>query len=149
MAVYEIANPSDAYTIEHEDESVACAATLLLGEGHYGLTREDGDRTLPIFIFGGAAAWLESRGMMPFGDWINAHLVAIADALDSVTIGGFEERRKLAAKLATFAPEEREGIRQAHHDRKRSSLNNIGAWARNYAEVLRGKAAAQPIGEAS
>lgn len=142
MAIYEIVNPSDAYTIDHADENVACAAALLLGEGHYALTREDGERTLPLFIFGGADAWLEARGMMPFGAWIDAHLVAIADALDSVTIGDFEERRKLAAKLATFEPAERDGIRAAHHDRKRSSMNNIGARARRDAKVLRERAGA-------
>lgn len=38
--IYEVINPSDAITFKAEDEKLAVATVILLGEGQYGLHRE-------------------------------------------------------------------------------------------------------------
>jgi hypothetical protein len=44
MNTYEISNPSDPITIQADDDMVAAAAGLLLGEGRYGIKRARLDR---------------------------------------------------------------------------------------------------------
>ncbi len=131
VLTWEIINPSDHYTIEAEDFEAAAIATLLLGEGSYGLRPEhdDGDE-LPVFLFGGFEEWWAERypGGEEFGDRIEARRVDIADVLDSVTIGSRKEWEQAKAH----------GVpREEYHDVRRSSLNDIGARAWRMAERLR------------
>lgn len=51
MHQFKIINMSDACTIEAPKESIAIAATLLLGEGAYGLEDQDGKQSYPFSCF--------------------------------------------------------------------------------------------------
>lgn len=137
--IYEISNPSDAYTLVCDDFKVAAAAVLLLGEGHYGLKPLDHNAPgVPIFIFGGADAWLKENGLDPLGDFIDAHRLAIAACLESEMIGDASDRATFTKMLdAISSSEDRERARLAYHDERRSSLNNIGKRARAIAKRLR------------
>ena len=109
---YEITNPSDPYTIEAPTLCIAGAATLLLGEGRYGLEAEGEGKGMPIFLFGGSDEWwAEQCPGQTLQCFFDANLPAIADALGSVTLGREE----------------------------RSSMNDIGGRAAALAAALREK----------
>ena len=144
MRLCEISNPSDPYTIEVDDDPrPACAAVLLLGEGHYGLHEEGGEDVMPIFLFGGAVEWLAKHGVPDLATYIAEHLSEIADALDTVMIGKRSERARMERVLAeiTSAEEDREKARAAWLDEKQTSLNDIGGRAVAMAKRMRDKAA--------
>ena len=114
---FEIINPSDPYTMEADDLRVAAVAVCLLGNGKYGLDAlgEDRDKgnNVPVFIFGGHDEWFEPRFGATYEDTAKQVLEqrtdALARAFDSVTL--------LRAE--------------------RSSMNNIGAKAKELARVVR------------
>lgn len=110
--LYEISNPSDAITIEHDDELVAAVAVLCIGEGRYGLVRPDGTQAMPIFLLGGAEAWLATKGI-ELELYFTTRVDDIATALESV-----------------------------RYVRSQTSLNGIVAYAHGLAARLRAKAVA-------
>jgi hypothetical protein len=127
MKLYEISNPSDPYTIRAEFK-IAAAAVLLLGQGKMGIHTDSGeDEEMPLFIFGGHEEWLKKQGMDPLDEFIKAHLLEIADALDTVLIGSYRNRATFEKVIENIKdPEERQKARATYHDEKRSSLNDIG-----------------------
>lgn len=136
MKTYEISNPGDAYTIQTTDPKAAQMATLLLGNGAYGLTDEDDNQVMPIFLLGGGAEFVK-REFGGVGAWIKDNLQALIDALESVQIGGFAARKELDAALACMAEDKRAHYLAQRHDRLRTSLNDIGGAARDMAAQLR------------
>lgn len=136
--IYDISNPSDPYTLKADDFATATAAVLLLGRGHYGLTSEDGTLEVPLFLLGGSEAWLEEQGFTIPG-LIDGHELEIAQVLDSVLIGTFGARREVESALAKMSPEDGEKWLAERHERKRSSMNDIGAQAKAIAKTLRKK----------
>jgi hypothetical protein len=137
MPVYEIINPSDAYTIRGELRHAAIA-TLFLGDGKYGLTDADGNQAMPLFVLGGLEAWLVEKGIAPDtftpGDW-----AAVADAADSVLIGGFRDRADAEAATSRMTPGDAAAYLAERQDRRRSSMNDIGASAKSLAAKIRAK----------
>ena len=139
MALFEISNPSDPYTIKSDDWRVTCAATLLLGGGAYGLTEYRGKRGMPVFLLGGCDAWFKSEFNCDAEEFIKTtSLESIIAALDSVLIGSPSSRLEFDLALdAIDNPEKKRAVLAARHDRKRSSMNNIGASAERLANKLR------------
>lgn len=136
--VYEIINPSDMYTIKGDLKTVALATTIL-GRGKYGLHTQDGKEAMPIFMFGGAEEWfVEQFGqtLQEASDTTNdSHL---ANAFDTVLIGNFSDRAAYELGLELIEGEEkRERWRFEWHDKRRTSMNDIGSRAYNYAKLLR------------
>ena len=127
--IFEIINPSDPYTLECDDLEIASVTVCFLGQGQYGMHQIDGDKEfrMPIFLFGGENEWFKEN----FGD--NADVIIgrcfkdkklqLADALDSVRIGGINSR----------------GKSKDEHNENRSSVNDIGGVAWEYAKFLRAK----------
>ncbi len=115
---FDIANPSDPYTMEADDLQVAAVACCLLGNGKYGLTGlgEDAGQDVPVFLIGGHDEWFVSKFGMDYEATathaLNHRNDALARAFESVTLGREE----------------------------RSSMNDIGGKARGIAEALRLKA---------
>lgn len=134
--LFEVINPSDAYTFEADSYGVAAAAGLFLGEGRYGLQEVGGEWSMPVFIFGGAIEWFDSQ----FGDFsafTEANKPKIAAALDSLVIGSATERMAYDTALAEISDaDRREAFKAKWHDRNRSSMNNIGARAKKLAAAI-------------
>jgi hypothetical protein len=139
---WEIINPSDKYTLQAADFATAAAACLLLGEGRYGLDPEsDGQPRCPLFLFGGHDDFIAEHFGGDLSAWIDAHVEAVAECLDSVLLGGFGRRRDYDAAVAAIDdPVKLAVFREAWLD-KRSSLNNIGGYAAQIAAGLRERAA--------
>ena len=139
MALFEIINMSDPYSLKTDDWKSACIATMLLGGGAYGLEEYKGERVMPIFLFGGADAWVQEH----FGCSVDKFVEdmdrpAVIAALDSVLIGSPGERAEFEDILeAIDDPEKKKAIIEKRHDRKRSSMNDIGGRAEALAERLR------------
>lgn len=141
MTVYAIVNPSDPYTIDADSLMVACVATMLLGDGRYGLKTQGEETVLPLFMFGDiqqrANSWMAEQFSCGLEEALFEHCNEIADALDSVTFGTFQDRKKLAEKLDdVFDQKLEDQIRSDWHSR-RSSLNDIGGDAALLATSIR------------
>ena len=108
--------------------------------------------SLPIFILGGAREWVKEKTGSDLDDWLRvpANARAVADALDTVLIGNKRDREELEEALALM-PEglERTAYIAGWKDRRRSSLNNIGAAAANLVLGLRALADEQEAGAAA
>lgn len=134
--ICEIVNPSDPYTIEHDDPIVIAAAVCLLGEGHYAARDKEGTQVCPLFVFGGFEKWWASKGVGEFGAWIEANRPPLTKAFASVTIGSIRDAEEVKSALAGMS--ETDGLEwlAKRHDARRSSLNDIGGRARQFAERL-------------
>jgi len=134
--LYEITNPSDAYTLEADDFLTAAAAVLVLGSGRYGLNPEDSkEKGVPVLIFGGDK-WIDAvfGSMDGFGKFLGKNLQAIGECLDSVLIGDFNDRKAYQDAIEKMNdPKKRQAFAENWHDEKRSSANNIGAKAKQIA----------------
>ncbi len=143
MFEYELINPSDAYTFYAPSLLIAACAVFIVGEGKYGAHRVDDEEDhVPLFLFGGHETWLKDHGVEDLGAYIEAHRPEIAACLESFLIGDHADRVRMERVLdAIRDPADREAAREAWHDERRSSMNNIGLVAKRYAKILREKAA--------
>ncbi len=144
--LYNIVNPSDGYTIDCPDLEIATIACCLLGRGQYAFEPlEDSGVSVPLFLFGGVEAFCAEHFKQPFEtvrEWVMAHRTEdLAAALDSVIIGRYAEDRQIFYESAPTERDLFEIYRFAYHDRRRSSLNDIGGRAYAMAAKLRAGAA--------
>ena len=141
--LYEIVNPSDPYTFEAADAAIAFGVSVVLGCGRYSMEPlEAGGTRVPMFLTDSSSkAWC----LQTLGKTLNAvmaeitgrRLLEFAAALDSVCIGGPEERAELAAFLASVQPNATEFRRGAWHDERRTSVTDIGRAAWGTARSMR------------
>lgn len=133
--IFELINPSDAYTFEAKNHLAAALATVFVGNGNYGADQVDGagDFKVPPFLFGGADEWFCEKFGATFQDVLNrletSDMLDLADALDSFLIGDYHCREHY--QLALESAVDKQAFRDDWHNRHRSSMNNIGlqAWA--------------------
>lgn len=111
---YEITNPSDPYTIESDDPTLAIICCLLLGEGRYGLKDGQGNTTMPIML-------LASESQVK--EWMKTHVNVDLNSTDYME----NNSARMADCLATVKL----------NSEKRLSLNDIGARAKELEKSLR------------
>jgi len=139
VTIYEIINPSDAMTIEADDDRVAAAVGILLGEGKIGVTSEDGRDVLPLLLFGGEKyvnEFLERLYPEKLSEFIDSNLEPIAKCLESIVYGCVSDRKAIVAAVGIDASPE---AMARFNDAKRSSLNDFSAYAHSLAKRLREK----------
>ena len=152
--LYEIINPSDPYIIEADSLEIAFMACIILGSGQYAFEPlADGGTKIPLFF----------SGMVPsIDEWCKEHLggrttkeviehvrskkrIELADCLDSCLIGKAQDRETYYLGLNLIDDSaKRERWWSEWHDKRRSSLNDIGGRAHKIAENFR-KDASDPI----
>lgn len=137
--ICEIINPSDPYTLKTEDFVCAAVAIAILGRGNYGLKCfNDGQVTPSTPILFGWDEWFKEQGIDDLTKYIFEHEQAMADILDTVIIGNAKDREEVEATLLLLPEDEREHwLSQRHHNRRCSSLNDIGKAAKAWAMKLR------------
>jgi hypothetical protein len=144
MSLYswEIINPSDRCTLQARDFPTAAASCQLLGEGRYGLDPERDDQPrCPLLIFGGHEDFIAEHFGGDLSQWIDGHLDAIVECLDSVLLGDFSRRADYDAAVAAIDdPIKLAAFRRSWAD-KRSSLNDICGRAAQIADGLRSRSA--------
>lgn len=136
---YEFINPSDPYTFIAEDFETATLTVLVLGPT-YGAKPKDGGEDVPLFFLGGTD-YLESWYKEHFGRTPNEGAVAkreaIADALLSFMLGGFEDRRRYEAALEAIDDPAKKARFIDQWQDGHSSLNNIGTKAHRLGQKLK------------
>lgn len=151
MMLYELINMSDKYTFHADSLECAAVLTILLGNGQYGATPlgVTASEGVPIFILGGADEWFTDtfgRNLSATMDlFVNGdHKAELVAALRDVVIGDREQY----AQTRHFIAETALGAWQSErHDRLRSSMNNIGERASQWAAKIEG-VASKALGEA-
>jgi len=148
---YEINNPSDPYTFVADSHEVAALVILLLGPA-YGATPENGDDNLrvPIFLFGGTYVWYRETFGREAHEGMEALEAEVADTLDSVMLGHFEDRRRYNLALASiddpakrqaFIDEWQGGATSMHSsiisNGRDYAINGIGGHCRAIAHAIR------------
>jgi len=126
--IYEIANLSDAYTMRCEDFLVAAVAVAILGNGAYGI------EGTPVLF--GWDDWFKKKEIN-LGEFIPKHRLQIAEALESVLIGDKAARTEVEMTLKRISEAEHEAWLAERHDKRRSSMNDIGAEAKRLASQMR------------
>lgn len=141
--LYEIVNPSDAYTIDCPDLEVAAVACCLLGGGQYAFEPIDGNTLppVPIFLFGGSKEFFHEQFGADFESVMASvqasRALELALALDSTLIGSLSDRKAFLGIAPRPDDVRYETARHKWHDAKRSSMNDIGARAYKMAARLR------------
>lgn len=140
--LFKLINPSDPYTLEAEELDVACTVVLMLGRGMYSLEEVGGDNRVPMLAFADSKAWFKDH----FGATLEVvlercmgeKLPTVIACLEGVVAGDAKDREFYNAHLALLPTEaERTQFRASWLDKRRSSLNNIGATAWKLAAQLR------------
>lgn len=132
--LFEFINPSDKYTFIASSIEIAGVVALNLGRAYGARCLDPGnDESTPVLF--GWSDWLEERGLDK--DWSESHLPEIADAMASFLIGSAEDRIEVEAALAEIPAEKHEAWLAARHDRRRSSMNDIGSQAHHIAKRIR------------
>lgn len=126
--IYDIKNPSDAYTMKCDDFRIAAFSVMLLGQGQYGIEGS------PVMF--GWPEFLKEHDMDDTDKFIKDNKSAIADCLNSVIIGSVNDREELEKALVLIPVEEHEKFLSERNERLRSSMNNIGSRAKKLAIVL-------------
>lgn len=144
--IYEIANPSDACTIEAEDSVLAAVAVLILGNGAYGLYDEDDRTVLPIFAFSGPERlieWLGSNGIQDgkSDEFFAKNGEEMAKILESIVYGKIADRKSITALAESMTTADRLRAIAKYNDSKRSSLSDISSACLALAKTFREKAA--------
>lgn len=139
--LFDIINPSDPYTMKADSLLTAAVAICLLGEGKLAIKQLDGDANVPIFLFGGHDEWFTKNLGGTFQAVLNnvTDSPELADCLDSVLLGGQEERQQFEQELQLLEPEQRDEYRNLWHDERKSSDNDIGRRAWRMAQHLRNR----------
>lgn len=134
--IYEIINPSDPITIEHDDDKIAASAILYLGRGKLGLTDEEGNDVLPVFLLSDekyVEEWMQERGIDK--EFFKANRAAIADCLDTAVVGSIMDRKGIIAAISK--EEDYRGAIERWNDVQRTSLNDIAGVAFEVADAIR------------
>jgi hypothetical protein len=148
--LYEIINFSDSYTFEADDHEIAALAMILVSEGRYGCREVDdrgqeGKFTLPPLIFSGARA-IDTYFKAQFGRTLDesiellkaSRLEELAKCYESVVLGSAKDRLLFKSALDKIDdPAKKQAFLKEWDDKKRSSLNNIGAACQQMALTTR------------
>lgn len=148
--LYKIINMSDPYTIEANSLDVAVIACVLLGAGQYAFEPlEDGGTKIPMFAFGGVDEWCKEqfgKSLQELNDAVMQDKIAeLGDCFDSCLIGNRSERELFFDAIKPLTdPKERHDYWYKYHDKRRSSMNDIGGRAKAFAKRMRDKSAPVP-----
>ena len=137
--LYNLANPSDPYTLFAPSVSVAGGAVLLIS-GQYGAIALDengrkDDEAESSPVLSGWQEWVKKHNMGP--DWLYDNRTDVADALESVVIGSPAERIEFEARMKDKTREEYDAAKLQKLEDEQTSLNQIGQLAYSLARSLR------------
>lgn len=140
MMLYEIVNPSDAYTMASEFPQAAEIASLFLGQGAYPLNARDGTKLGGFYAFGGDPEKdIKEKYGTTIGEYLESNWSDVVAALRSVEIGSFSDRDTVDDARSKMNPEDFTAWNDKRTDKQRSSMNNIGKRSRQLADAFEDK----------
>jgi len=143
MSLFHLINMSDRYYFEAPDVKIA-ALVVLLSAGTSCGAEEVVNKTNSTPILSGWEPWLKEQGIVKndfktdFDAYIQSRKQELIDSLESVLIGNLDFRQVYKDATKSMSREELIAYRDTWHDKKRSSLNDIGGRAYATASKLRG-----------
>jgi len=138
--LFEVINPSDPYTCIADDIKIAQAAILVLGDGIYGLKCIDDGEDYSVCLLFADEKTAEAILKDIFGNfekYLKDNKVEIADCLESFWCGSVAERNIYDELMKVLPNDERINKKKELHNKRRSSLNNIGEVAWQLADQFR------------
>lgn len=136
--VYELINMHDPYTFVAKNQEVAALTVACFGST-YGAEAENRDKGLrvPVFIFGGFEEWYQEKFDRPFEEGVRALRGDIRDALESLVIGGFNDRTVYRTAIdAIDDPVKKEQFVQTWKKQHLSSLYDLGDYAKKLIQKI-------------
>lgn len=136
--VYELVNFSDPYTLKSAHLDAATLACLFLGNGKYVLKDRTGNHMLPFFFGPGAKEWFKGQFGSTIEVWMaeKSNLRNLISALRSVLIGSISDREEFELAVAKMSESDAKKFEAKRHEKRCSSLNDIGSYAKSLAESL-------------
>jgi hypothetical protein len=141
--IYEFITPSDPITFKADDDKIAIAVSLLLGNGKAGCRKEDGESLPTMYLFhSDPLPEIEKSLGESLETFIDSNKDAIATAFDSFAYGSIEDRKQYDdATEAITDPAKLEEFKSKHEDRHRSSMSQWVQMAWKYGKAMRAKIA--------
>lgn len=146
--VYEVSSPGEQYTFETDDFEVAALTMFSLGNLYgavCGTESEDDIMSIPVFVFGGASEWYQKQFGRSSDEGHKEKGEAVAEALDSIVLGDFDDRQEYNSALSVIADAEKREIYISEWQSRKISLHDICAKARERAENIRGIESAEKV----
>ena len=135
MKLYELINPSDKYTFYAPNIEVAGCCAMLLSYMFSAVEVTDEGNAESSPAIWGHDEWMKQRGINE--DWIDEHSNEIAEAFESFVIS---DRSEYEESIKYMSPENVLKYKAERQDRQRSSMNQIGERAYEYAKRFRERA---------
>lgn len=140
--LFELVAPSDPYTFRAPNLAAAVVANLFLTEWKGALNALEGDEVkAPFYPFGCRESAMDAEILKHTGatlqDYLAGHRNEVAEVLESVLIGSRHDRAIFESATAKMAPAEAAIFRAEWHDKKQSSMNDIGKRAQQLAAHFR------------
>lgn len=143
MPIYELVNPSDAYTFDTDDVQALCVGVAMYSNGWYGITDDQDKCVIGVTALGGIEEWAKEQfGSMEKLKEVLAtkeFRLRIATALETIMIGKTGTRKALMMCLKEVPEEKRKELQVKMIEEQRTSMNDIGGGMLRYAAGIRDK----------
>ena len=133
---FELVNPSDPYTFIANDYETAALTVFCIGS-QYGAHTKDGEYEVPITMFGGGSDWYKKEFQRTPEEGLQEKRGLVADALESMMFGEFEDRKRYNAALNAIDDEQKRKKFIEEWQDGCSSLNDIGTYCHELAEKIK------------
>jgi len=145
MNIYEFITPSDPITFKTEDDKVAFACALILGQGKAGCNRYDENNnkiSLGTLLMFASKEVIDKEIDEKLGceldDFIKNNKPEIKACFESFTYGGLEDRKTYDDAIEAITdPDKLKEFKSKHEDRNRTSLSRWVQSAWNIANKLK------------
>lgn len=135
MMIYEVINPSDMVTFLSDDDKIAYACTVLVGNGRYGCKNLETHESLPCLLLFVSAEEFEQLAAdylgEAFGSFIHNNREVIKGVLSSFSYCSAKDRRTYDDAISAITdPAQLAAFKAKHDDKNRTSMNQIvnRAW---------------------
>lgn len=139
MNIYEFITPSDPITFKADDDKVAFACALLLGNGKAGCDNKTTGESIPTMLMFSKDPDKEIENFIggDFKDFIETNKQKIKECFNSFAYGSVSDRQTFDDACEAITDTEKLKVFKAkHEDKNRSSMSQWvkGAWS--YAERM-------------
>lgn len=133
--IYELINPSDPYTFIADCCETAALTTFCLSSA-YGAKPQEGDEEVPAFLLGNPDKWYKDTFGRSVPEGLEAKKQELIKSLDSMLYGDFDKRAIYEAAIKAITDEDKRREYEKAWSDRRSSFNDIGAYAKQLAKAM-------------
>lgn len=152
MYTYEFITPSDAITFKTDDDKIAMAACLIIGQGQAAASRLDDVSGIEIKIPSltifdkEASKTIENYLKTDLGTYLEKNEIKIAECLASFAYTKISDREKFDKEFAKITDAQKKNQFLANHAKKKcTSMSQWCVTAWSYARAINNKAVMESI----